>query len=249
MGVANRQCRLCNQFKVLRNSHLFPKSCLRFDDKGRLIVTRAVRDGTSTYTLKQDGFKEYLLCEGCEQILNRYEAPFNEFWKSKNGLGNTATAGQVMTFAVDYLKTKLLLLSILWRHAVSNVWGRRIRLGPYQERLRDICYNGEVLLPEEYPMFARVLVDDEGEVLHGMTIGPVRYKLDHISGYQLVFAGCEWTVLLSVSAHDLPGELRQMPKALATVGVLHADVISFRESRLAWECAKVLPRAEYRKRL
>lgn len=66
-------CRLCLEERELRESHIIPK-----------LVTDWQKDSSGTGFLRssempnkraQDGIKEYMLCEDCEELFNKWETP------------------------------------------------------------------------------------------------------------------------------------------------------------------------------
>jgi hypothetical protein len=88
-------CKLCTLDKTLVDSHIITDSCYaeiykKFDSSRRNLkpkhrAYKVTRDEELQRGWKkvpiQTGFKEYLLCEDCERILNdRYEKYFNRNW-------------------------------------------------------------------------------------------------------------------------------------------------------------------------
>ncbi|MFC3674060.1 hypothetical protein [Ferrovibrio xuzhouensis] len=111
-------CRLCGQVANLCNSHVIPKWCYQnsFNKKHQLKVA-----ATPDLRLKpeQDGYKEYLLCENCEQrfsLLESYAKPILTD-------GRAPDADREFAYAlngVDAQKIKRFILSVVWRCSVSS---------------------------------------------------------------------------------------------------------------------------------
>jgi hypothetical protein len=46
-------------------------------------------------------------------------------------------------------------------------------------------------------MFGQVLVDENGNVIHGLVLSPSRYRSPPSYAYSTVYAGCEWHVVVT----------------------------------------------------
>lgn len=69
-------CRLCNKSTVLRESHIVPKFVFKWIKQTS--VTGYMRQGYQINRRVQDGLKEYMLCNDCEQMLGVCEKWFKE---------------------------------------------------------------------------------------------------------------------------------------------------------------------------
>ncbi|TSK08558.1 MAG: hypothetical protein FPO08_04420 [Geobacter sp.] len=76
-------CRLCQNQKELRLSHIIPKFVYSWFKRTSVSSLRMLDNPNKRI---QDGAKEYLLCAECEQLLNKWETPFcnNIFLKVQN---------------------------------------------------------------------------------------------------------------------------------------------------------------------
>ena len=146
---------------------------------------------------KQKGIWEKLLCEQCEQKLSVWEG-----YASKALFGGEYTRsprhGRLMKISgLDYKKLKLFQLSILWRAGVSShELFSAVKLGPHQEFLRAMLFEGEPGPPNRYGcvMFG---IEHNGEALKGVLIPP---KSTHIQGhkaFRFIFGGFLWVMLVS----------------------------------------------------
>ncbi|MBI5805811.1 hypothetical protein HZA73_07175 [candidate division TA06 bacterium] len=114
-------CALCLNPALLSNSHLIPS-----------FVFRWIKDTSATGYLRllenpnirrQDGLKDYLLCQQCESIFNKYETPFasNIFYPyvnnalSPEGIG----VGKPVSFKYDNWLLYF-AISLQWRHLVTS---------------------------------------------------------------------------------------------------------------------------------
>ncbi len=74
-------CRLCNNERVLRNSHIVPESLYSnlYNEKGHMMGINGF--GSKGWKPLQQGIREHLFCEACEQHFNEhFEKPFRKQW-------------------------------------------------------------------------------------------------------------------------------------------------------------------------
>jgi len=133
------QCALCQEEKLLRKSHVISKRIYKEisrDDKRRMVTVDPATG--EQIGLRQDGPKEHLLCEDCEQFFNReYEQPFYTYWLDGNPLAGLEHQELVTLTDIDYRRFKLFHLSILFRAGASTLpeyW--EVQLGPHLEKIR-----------------------------------------------------------------------------------------------------------------
>lgn len=104
--------------------------------------------------ISQDGFKEKLLCLECEGRFQKWEEYFARVVNQKQLFDlSRPTDGRkwVRLPGFDYAKTKLSLLSILWRTHVSKHPRFQVELGEKHElRLRQMLLTSEPGPAEEY---------------------------------------------------------------------------------------------------
>jgi hypothetical protein len=78
-------CQLCLKDLELRNSHIIPEFLHKklYNNKGHLAAING--QGNKGYKPLQQGLREYLFCECCEQHFNEYcEKPFQTQWINAN---------------------------------------------------------------------------------------------------------------------------------------------------------------------
>src|SRR5690349_17913788 len=109
MGVL-MSCKLCLEPKQLRNSHIVPESLYdgMYDQKahGAIAINGVGRMG---WTYLRKGFRDFLLCNECEQFLNKtYEQFFHRLWCKDGGLLPEVLSQDWYEFDIrDYTKFKL----------------------------------------------------------------------------------------------------------------------------------------------
>src|SRR5262249_36733610 len=160
-------CKLCLEDKPLCASHIIPEFLHRdlYDSKHR---AREIRVGRETATYLQKGYREKLLCLGCEQLLNdRYEKPFCQEWRPGTLIPTKPLPDPVYGGAgLDYAAIKLCLLSILFRCSVSTLSQFSVvTLGPHQDKLRRMILDGNPGPPGRYKVVGFFAVDRTGTVL------------------------------------------------------------------------------------
>ncbi len=69
-------CRLCRKSKILRKSHIIPNFVFKWLKDTS--ATGFFRPGINPNKRSQDGVKQYLLCEDCEQLFGRWEKKFKD---------------------------------------------------------------------------------------------------------------------------------------------------------------------------
>lgn len=136
------------------------------EDEGRFLAFSTARQGADGQPV-QDGFKEKLLCTECEAIFQKWEDYFARAANQKKLFDlNRPTDGAkwVRVPGFDYAKTKLFLLSILWRTHVSKHPRFQTMLGEKHEiRLREMLLAGDPGVPEEYGCIIATPYIDLGE--------------------------------------------------------------------------------------
>jgi hypothetical protein len=157
----------------------------------------------------QKGMKEYLLCDDCEGLLSRnFESPFKRFWFDDHPLPSPmpepprGSEDIVTVTGFNYDTFKLFHLSVLWRASVSrqNAF-RPVRLGPYEDKIRQLLLAGRAGPQEHYPIWGFVLVDESRHVVNNLITRPqVAKSANH--AYYFCYAGCEFYFI--VTDHPTP---------------------------------------------
>lgn len=149
----------------------------------------------------QDGIKEYLFCETCEQHFNKYyEEPFRAQWVAAAPLPNPWDLSGVHWIKVDYISFKLFHLSVLFRAGVSSHPSyREVSLGPHQETLRQLILNRDPGSLHQYPVLAYAVIHHKTNRLIPMVSQAQRSIFGTQRCYGMIYGGAQWWV--SVSSH------------------------------------------------
>ncbi|MEZ5415692.1 MAG: hypothetical protein R3F03_15400 [Opitutaceae bacterium] len=141
----------------------------------------------------QDGFKEKLLCKVCESLFQKWEDYFARLINQKKILDIEYPADGrkwIRVDGFDYAKTKLFLISILWRIHASKHPRFNVKLGEaHQERIREMLLEAEPGEPEEYGcVIATPYLDlgdsEERQMRPPVTVTPENVRWEH--GLRLV---------------------------------------------------------------
>jgi len=208
------KCQLCHKEKnLLKRSHIVPnfmyKSILK---DNRRLVNVNINDLSEKRKYMQTGYTEAdLLCADCDNsilgTLERYasnhiysEPSANSGVTRKEYPGNQEIIPYVRYEHLDYAKTKLLFLSILWRcHISKNKVFSDVDLGPHAERIRKMILNNDPRNDDEYEVIL-IYIDTDGSRPSKSVIDPRRIKMDGNTFY--IFHINEIMYHFNVSKHN-----------------------------------------------
>ena len=147
----------------------------------------------------QKGWRENLLCEGCEGVINKYETYFAKTWYQQKKLPDKIENNNIILTGLDYTNFKLFHLSILWRASIStrDEFKNVDIIQRHQERLRKMVLISDPGPEDRYSFFAIVLTDKNNNVFHKAIMQPVNSKYAGHRIYVFIFAGCCWYYFVS----------------------------------------------------
>ncbi|MBI2470715.1 MAG: hypothetical protein HYV59_05660 [Planctomycetes bacterium] len=103
-------CQLCRKSKILRESHIIPNFVFKWLKDTS--ATGYLRPGSNPNKRSQDGVKQYLLCDDCEQLFGNWENKF------KNSIFLPLSHGKANKFSYSSWLLKF-AVSISWRVLAS----------------------------------------------------------------------------------------------------------------------------------
>ena len=115
-------CKLCNQTGLIRLSHIVPKFLIRAAGLlgARFKIESLTFPATSEYN-KQDGIKEYLLCDACERLFSLWEDYARRAFFTTSTTSRRMVGEHLIEWSgIDYPKMKMFTTSLLWRMSVSS---------------------------------------------------------------------------------------------------------------------------------
>ena len=190
-------CPLCRTEQRIRDSHIIPEFFYRrlYDDQG---TARSLSSDKLGVEKLQKGLRDELLCDSCEQRMNRFESRFAKDWYERDLMPKVVDEDHCIVEGLDYVSTKLLFLSILWRASVSMSDAcDGVSLGPHEDRIRDLLLE-ENLGRDDYRIWGRVIAySPSNKVAHHLVTTPARVRFRGLNAYQMVFGGVAWLVVLS----------------------------------------------------
>ena len=192
-------CRLCHHDCQLRDSHIVPKFLHEglYNTKGHAMAITGL--DTRGWKPVQDGAKEYLFCEKCEQHFNKYyEEPFLDQWVKATPLPDPWGVEDLRLARFDYSSFKLFHLSVFFRASVSSLLAfATVALGPHEERLRQLILSRNPGEAWEYPILGRAIVHHETKHLIHMVSGAVQSSSEGHRCYGMLYGGVEWCIRVS----------------------------------------------------
>lgn len=201
--VSTTTCRLCQRTAPLCKSHIIPEFIFTsmYDAKHRFIEVADVAQGKVGRV--QKGYWERLLCGECESVLNRYERHTRRLFVDT--LPPTIPPSKRMRAhpRLEYARTKLFFLSILWRSSISTLgWFKHVRLGPYEEKIRQMILAGN---PGSATDFAITIfaLNFQGTHFQDFIVEPTHMRFEGRKCYRFVLGG--FVVFVFVAA-ELPPE-------------------------------------------
>ncbi len=191
-------CRLCKNEGQLQNSHIFPQLLSKYlrNEKGnftRYEPPHPFQKNTKFQRrIRQDSFREYLLCEKCEGLLGENERHFNNVWYGSDRLPTRFNERYWQLKNLNYTSFRLFHLSILWRCAMAKNEGYdKVRLCDHAGKIGHLLLNSNAGKEDEYPIIGQFLIH-EGAILHGLISPPYRFKYKGMHLYLITYGGCEW---------------------------------------------------------
>jgi len=199
-----KKCKLCQQEKqLIKKSHIlseFLHSDL-FDKNHKLIKfdTADLVKGNNRISKPSSGeYEGGLLCDKCDnQLLGKYETYISNVLKnnlnSNEKINCQRTTNQNgMSFIkvenLDFKKTKLFLLSLLWRAGISSRKDyKEVQLGPYQEKLRKQLYENDSLSDNDIQI--TILKFEKGTGYSSFIGQPRRHKSGYSTNYSIIING------------------------------------------------------------
>jgi hypothetical protein len=168
-----RPCKLCCQVRKLENSHIIPEFChvqMYGPNLHRFHYMHDVDAGKVKW--EQQGFKEYLLCEQCEQKLGVWENYATRLLKTELPQPAPGQAKPILFQGLIYSHLKLFFLSVLWRASVSTLpFYEHVRLGPHEDKIREMLVHSIPGDPTDYGCVVSLLLD-KGQRLRNVIVPP-----------------------------------------------------------------------------
>lgn len=190
------KCKLCQQERILKNSHIITEIFYEpiYDDIHRL--TYSTIEPSKDKPI-QKGIREKLLCEECEQKINEFEKHIDRIWyKDKKVPFEFKDAVEIID-GIDYKKFKLFHLSVLWRASASTIpVFKHVKLGLHEEKIRKMIWDENPGNEDVYPFYAYALVDNN-KFFDRLILEPRKGNYKGYDAYTFVYGGCSWLYIIA----------------------------------------------------
>ncbi len=234
------KCRLCMNDRVLRNSHIVPEFLYAelYNTKNHMMCING--RGNRGWKAQQNGAKEHLFCESCEQHFNEYfEKPFRKLWVEKCPLPDPWTAIGAHWITVDYATFKLFHLSVLYRAGVSKLQNfAAVQLGQHEEKIRQLLLARNPGEYFQYPVLGYAIVHHKTNRLVQMVSHAQMCRIGGRLCYGILYGGVEWWVCV---ASDRNHKLEQ--DALQSNGRMPFEGVPMNEVAVIQGLSKLLKNA------
>lgn len=164
-------CKFCGKQTTIIKSHIIPKCFYGIKKYGGL-TQFDVKNITMDLTHNQNGYKEYLLCAGCDNKLGEldkyaYDILYNVIPKQKFELTDELFYQySLITPLFNFYKLRRFFLSLIWRKSISNMDPKH--LGFYEKIALKILKNEA---PDNLSLFLPIIYRKETNMLTDNTTG------------------------------------------------------------------------------
>ncbi|MBI4946221.1 MAG: hypothetical protein HY840_07450 [Bacteroidetes bacterium] len=207
--------------QLIGKSHIIPEFMYQdlFDNKHKIYVFSPYAKLQGQERIKRPSSGEYengLLCADCDnKLLGSYEdyaskaiyggelpaneCPTCENYENQHGVKFTGCKN------ISYKKFKIFLLSVLWRSSISSrPLFSEISLGPHEEIIRKMIYEGNPGEASDYPIFFMTFVNDKSMSKDIIAQPQRRRTKDGHSMFVFMIGGMLYCFYVNARNHTLP---------------------------------------------
>lgn len=216
-------CKLCLRETVLiKKAHIYSDFLYEqlYDEKHRLrkFDIGGLQKGVTKVSKPPTGvYEKDLLCQDCDnRLIGQNETYVSKLYKNlldKNEkieckkVKNEHGINFIEISNIHYKKTKLFLLSILFRTSISKFEEFEVvNLGPYEERLRKIIF--EEIETSDLDLQISIMKFPEGSEYGSFIVSPSSMKVDHTRVYTLIING--YLILYFLKANSISKTLEEI---------------------------------------
>lgn len=237
------QCRLCEEQKELRKSHIIPAFIYKMvrskELNNRFLELSSAPERKKEY-IQQSEIRERLLCENCEQKIGGLEKYAKEtlFMKHKVSFAEQDHIDIFKNF--EYEKLKLFFLSILWRMSIAkDDMFSDVSLGPHEKRIQEMLLFRKTISTWDYPVFA-VYPLFNGSKHEDMILAPSSIKINSHRLYRFVVGGvCVFIATNPKYEENCTTKPLHMTKEQFPLAKIGAERIAFINNWIAeWQTSK-----------
>jgi hypothetical protein len=197
-------CNLCKEEKkLIDTSHIISDFLHKelYDENHRLRKfhpSDLTKQNPKIETPPSASYEGGLLCNKCDnETIGNYETYISNVLKNNLSKKNKLTYHKVQNIHgikileienLNYNKTKLFLLSLLWRaHISTKKEFSSVNLGPYAEKIRLQIFNG--IASEENDLQIMIFSFEKEGGFSTFIGSPIRHKIEHTTYYSILILG------------------------------------------------------------
>ncbi|MEW8469282.1 MAG: hypothetical protein AB2637_12160 [Candidatus Thiodiazotropha sp.] len=185
-------CKFCTNDRKLIKAHVIPAGFFKRLRSGKQ-APKMLTNTPGEFPKKSPVgvYDAKLVCRACEDQFGDWDDYAQQLLKGEPSNGKKLFSGkrlvgyEVPTF--EYAKMKLFFISLLWRaSASSHSFYRRISLGPFERRAKEMIENQDPGSPEEFSVVLAKFDDELGTCIldpHPEKWDGVNYVRFYLSGY------------------------------------------------------------------
>jgi hypothetical protein len=238
-------CKLCLQPHKLCKSHIVPEllyKTLYSKEKHQFVQL----SGPPKVRKWQKGFKEKMLCRGCEDKLNKWETYAAHVLFGGAHIHLEKLQDAIIVRDVDYTKFKLFQLSIIWRAGATGIQQfSNVNLGPHEEKLRSMIEKNDAGEPTDYGCLI-ILTPSYFDLTSKMILLAQETRFDGHRCYLFLMAGFTWVFFVSSHIKQLPYNDKMFLSLDGVLPVLIEDAASknfFEKTFSEWKKSGKLDKA------
>lgn len=198
-------CKLCTKDRDLCNSHIIPEYLHKpvYNEDKQVVVY--VANDSKKNQISQKGITNKLLCKDCEQLLNKYEQLYVDFFDNIAHIIPSEKPDCFIIPNINYVTFKLFHMSILWRTSVTNEPSlEEIQLSPkHNEKMRKMILNCDPGEYYEYPCIL-FLITNENKVRNDVVAPISKGKWFGHNMFRFIFGGFLWNFIVSSHTIQFP---------------------------------------------
>lgn len=233
------KCHLCCREKKLIKAHIIPEKFftpLRSEKKSPILCSNTA--GKYPKRSPIGIYDSAILCSKCDNYIGIWDNYAQQLLLKKFDESLAVYQGTDKLFykinSFDYEKLKLFFISVLWRAAISNhIFFKRIKLGPYQDEIKEMILNGDPGTPEKYP----VVIAKFREPNMTAFLDPHNDKFDGINFYRFYMTG--FVIYIKVDKRETPQFLKDFYiRENQPICILLRDLHNSKDGKIIIDIAK-----------
>lgn len=215
-------CNLCKEEKTLiETSHIISDFLHKelYDENHRLLKfhpKELTKPNPKIETPPSATYDGGILCNKCDnEVIGKYETYISNVLKDNLSVKNKLFFRKIKNIHgvnileienLNYTKTKLFLLSLLWRaHLSSNPEFSSVKLGPYADKIRIQIFNG--IASDEEDLQITIFSLEKSGGFSTFIGSPIKHKIEHATYYSMLILG--YVILFHLKESKMSNDLKK----------------------------------------